>query len=145
MTPNLPLREFRLTRRVQFYEVDAAGIVHFSWYPRYMEEAEHALWREAGLRIHEEDGAFGWPRVAITMDYRAPLRFEDLFEVHIRVAAIGRSSLRYACDILLDGAVMATGTMTIVCVAGLAGAAAATRIPDEVLRRLAPVETEEPS
>ena len=40
--------EHRMRRRVQFYETDAAGIVHFSWFYRYMEEAEHALWREAG-------------------------------------------------------------------------------------------------
>ena len=38
----------RSERRVLFYETDAAGIVHFSWFFRYMEEAEHALWREAG-------------------------------------------------------------------------------------------------
>ena len=37
-------------RRVQF-ETDMAGVVHFSWYFRYMEEAEHALWREAGLSM----------------------------------------------------------------------------------------------
>ena len=43
--------EFRLKRRVHFYETDAAGIVHFSTYFRYMEEAEHALWRDAGLTI----------------------------------------------------------------------------------------------
>ena len=41
--------EYRLKRRVQFYETDMAGIVHFSWFFRYLEEAEHAMWREAGL------------------------------------------------------------------------------------------------
>ena len=56
--------EYRFRRRVQFYETDAAGIVHFSWYFRYMEEAEHALWREAGLSIHARDSEIGWPRVA---------------------------------------------------------------------------------
>ena len=40
--------EYRHKRRVQFYETDAAGIVHFSWYFRYMEEAELRAWREAG-------------------------------------------------------------------------------------------------
>ena len=45
--------EYRLRRRVQFYETDAAGIVHFSWFFRYMEEAEHALWREAGLMLYK--------------------------------------------------------------------------------------------
>ena len=43
---------FRYARRVQFGETDMAGIVHFSWMFRYMEEAEHALWRAAGLSIH---------------------------------------------------------------------------------------------
>ena len=49
--------EFRLRRRVQFYETDAAGMVHFSWFFRYMEEAEHALWREAGLSIAQHPPA----------------------------------------------------------------------------------------
>ena len=53
--------EYRLRRRVQFYETDMAGIVHFSWFFRYLEEAEHAMWREAGLSI--ADGSeIGWPR-----------------------------------------------------------------------------------
>ena len=52
--------EYRLRRRVQFYETDAAGIVHFSWFFRYMEEAEHALWREAGLSIAHMRSPGGW-------------------------------------------------------------------------------------
>ena len=54
------------TRRVQFRETDAAGLVHFSSFFRYMEEAEHALWRAAGLSIHprRRRGRAGraWPR-----------------------------------------------------------------------------------
>ena len=37
--------EHRYHRRVQFAETDMAGVVHFSYFLRYMEEAEHALWR----------------------------------------------------------------------------------------------------
>ena len=55
--------EYVHRRRVQFYETDAAGIVHFSWYFRYMEEAEHALWRAAGLSVPPPGGGVGWPRV----------------------------------------------------------------------------------
>jgi acyl-CoA thioesterase FadM len=51
-------------RRVQFAETDLAGIVHFSWYFRYIEEAEHALWRAAGLSISPPRAEMGWPRVA---------------------------------------------------------------------------------
>jgi acyl-CoA thioesterase FadM len=49
---------------VQFSETDAAGIVHFSNFFRYFEDAEHALWREAGGSILDRDSAIGWPRVA---------------------------------------------------------------------------------
>ena len=61
-------REHRLSRRVQFYETDAAGIVHFSCFYRYMEEAEHALWRAAGLSINPTHPVVGFPRVAASFN-----------------------------------------------------------------------------
>src|SRR2546427_9601784 len=91
-------REYRYTRRVQFYETDAAGIVHFSWFFRYMEEAEHALWREAGLSISPPGAEIGWPRVAASCDFHRALRFEDEFEVRIRIAEIAQRTIRYACE-----------------------------------------------
>ena len=54
--------EYRLKRRVQFYETDMAGIVHFSWFFRYLEEAEHAMWRAAGLSIAGGSGIAGRER-----------------------------------------------------------------------------------
>lgn len=108
--------EYRLQRRVQFSETDAAGIVHFSWYPRYMEEAEHAMWRSAGLSIHEHDGDIGWPRLSIAFDFLGPLRFEDEFEVQIRIVAMTNKTIRYACDIVKDDRTVGKGSMTIVCV-----------------------------
>ncbi len=89
--------DIRLTRRVQFYETDAAGIVHFSWFFRYMEEAEHALWRAAGLSIHPASSEIGWPRVATSFEFQRPLRFEDEFEVQLRIAEITRRTIRYTC------------------------------------------------
>ena len=107
--------QYRLRRRVLFYEADPAGIVHFSWYFRYMEEAEHALWREAGLSIAPRDGEFVFPRVNATFDYHAPLRFEDEFEVHLRVAAISDKTMRYTCVVMRETTKIASGTLTIVC------------------------------
>jgi YbgC/YbaW family acyl-CoA thioester hydrolase len=108
--------EYRLTRRVQFYETDAAGIVHFSWYFRYMEEAEHALWRMAGLSIHPPGSAIGWPRVAASFEFRRPLRFEDEFDVHLQVAEITRRTIRYTCLIAQADTTIAKGDLTIACV-----------------------------
>ena len=111
------LFEFRLTRRVQFYETDAAGIVHFSNYFRYMEEAEHALWRAAGLTIARQNSEVGWPRVNVSFEYSRPLRFEEEFEAHIQIVEIAAKRIRYTCTLSSNGALVATGTMTIVCVA----------------------------
>jgi acyl-CoA thioester hydrolase len=105
-----------LRRRVQFYETDAAGIVHFSTFFRYMEEAEHALWRANGMSIFPAAPTHGWPRVAASFDYKKPLRFEDEFEIHLRVEHISTRSLRYACRIECRGELVAEGGMTIVCV-----------------------------
>lgn len=109
------LSRHTLRRRVNFYEVDQAAIVHFSNFYRYMEEAEHAFWRATGLALSDA-GALGFPRVAAAFEFHAPLRFDDQFDVELLIAAIGRSSLRYSCRITRDGVPIATGTMTIVCV-----------------------------
>ena len=107
--------EYTLRRRINFYEVDQAGIVHFSNYFRYMEEAEYGLWRTAGVSL--TPGAdFAFPRVAASFDYHAPLRFDDEIAVRLRIAHIGRTSLRYGCHITRGETAIATGAMTLVCV-----------------------------
>jgi acyl-CoA thioester hydrolase len=108
--------EYRLKRRVQFHETDAAGIVHFSWFFRYMEEAEHAMWREAGISIHPAGTEIGWPRVAASFEFRRSLRFEDEFEVRLRIAEMTRRTIRYTCRLAQGDATIATGDLTIACV-----------------------------
>ena len=109
-------KEHRIRRRVQFYETDAAGMVHFSSFFRYMEEAEHALWREAGLSIAPEGSPIGWPRVAASFEYHRPLQFEQEFDITIRVTSVTTRMIEYACEITRDGASIATGALRIVCV-----------------------------
>jgi YbgC/YbaW family acyl-CoA thioester hydrolase len=108
--------EHRLHRRVHFYETDMAGLVHFSVFFRYMEEAEHALWRAAGLKIATVGEDFGFPRVAASFDFHAPLYFEDEFEVWIRVAEITRRKMRYTCLLTKGDTKIATSSHTIACV-----------------------------
>ena len=134
------MNEYRLRRRVQFYETDVAGIVHFSWFFRYMEEAEHALWREAGLSIHPPEGEFGWPRVAASFDFQRALRFEDEIDVHLRIAEMARKTIRYECVISKDGHQIATGTMTIACVQKKP-TMRAVEIPDDIVQRLSASKT----
>ena len=129
---------YRIRRRVQFYEVDSAGMVHFSWYFRYMEEAEHALWREAGLTIAPVNKTVGFPRVSAAFDYHQPLRFEDEFDVSIRIVAISDKTIRYACELTRDEVKIATGALTIICVSTRPGEPMkAVSIPADIVSRFA--------
>jgi YbgC/YbaW family acyl-CoA thioester hydrolase len=128
--------EFLLHRRVQFYEVDSAGIVHFSWFFRYMEEAEHAMWRTAGLSIAMTGSDIGFPRVATSFDYHRPLRFEDEFDVRIQIATIKTKTIHYACIVSKGAERIATGALTIACVRkGPQQTMSAIAIPDDILSR----------
>jgi len=131
--------ELRLQRRVAFSETDAAGIVHFSNYFRYFEDAEHALWRDAGLSIHGGESAIGWPRVSASCDYRRPLRFEQEFEIRVAIAEVTGRTIRYEGTIDSQGERVATATWKIACVNRLPdGGMKSTNIPANILERLAP-------
>ena len=120
-------------RRVQFAETDASGIVHFTNFFRYVEEAEHALWRSAGISINQRQRGIGWPRVAAAFEFRRPLQFEDEFDVDLRIAAIDRKTIRYAAVLRKDGEVLAEGSLTIICVRRTPGEPLrATDIPPDI-------------
>ena len=127
---------FRYSRRVQFSETDLAGIAHFSAFFRFMEEAEHALWRAAGLSIGAAEITGGWPRVAASFEYKRPLRFEDEFEVTVTIAELTRRSIRYGFTITTGGTLVGTGSMTAVCTRKENGELRAIDLPPDVIERL---------
>lgn len=110
---------YRTRRRVEFRDTDAAGIMHFSTFFNYMEQAEHELLRSVGLSVLEQDhnaeGALTWPRVSAGCDFRQPLRFEDEFEIEVSVERLGEKSVTYAFRFLHDGNEAAAGRVTAVC------------------------------
>jgi len=128
--------EFRYRRRVQFHETDLAGLVHFSWFFRYMEEAEHAMWREAGLSIHPADAEIYWLRLAASFEFHGALRFEDEFDVRLKVTERTKKTMRYTCVLEKGDAKIATGAMTIACVRKRPDQSMkATDIPAEIASR----------
>src|SRR4051812_21068413 len=85
-----------------------------------MEEAEHAMWRAGGMSIAERDTTVGWPRVHSSFEYFRPLRFEEEFDILIRVVEIAEKRIRYSCTLTSGGQKVAAGSMTIACVRKLA-------------------------
>ena len=127
---------FCYRRRVEFAETDQAGIAHFSVFFRYMEEAEHALWRAAGLSIAPR-GQAGWARVSAAFDFKAPLRFEDECDIAVDIAEVGRRTVRYVFTFRHGDRLVGSGTMTTVPVNQAAdGTLASYDVPAETLERL---------
>lgn len=104
-------------RRVEFRDTDAAGIVHFSVFFNYMEEAEHALLRQLGLDvvIRDEDGIISFPRVSASCDYQAPVTFGDIVSIDVLIENIGQSSVTYKFGFKIDEKEVAIGKVTTVC------------------------------
>ncbi len=89
---------FTLTRRVEFHETDAAGLMHFSNFYRWMEVCEHAWFRERNLAIMSvaADGVRrGWPRRDASCEFLRPLRCGDLVRVRSTITAATGSTLTY--------------------------------------------------
>jgi len=141
--------EFKATRRVEFSDTDMAGIVHFSVFFRYFETVEHAFLRSLGFSVvmTQCDPPVGFPRVHASCDYRRPLRFEDLVELHLLVAEKRRRSLAYQIRFrrIEPGPVeeVAVGRLVVVCVQkGADGQMQAVELPSALADQLEPAPAE---
>ena len=134
--------EFKIVRRVEFSETDMAGIVHYSNFFRYMESAEHAFFRSLGYSVvtKQVDPPVGWPRVHAECDFKAPLHFEDEFEVHMLVTAKKSKTLTFAFRFRKLSAnppvEVARGSITVVCVTHQHGKMSAATIPKEIADKI---------
>lgn len=112
------MAQFVYHRIVQFAETDMAGIVHFSNYYRYMEEAEHAFLRSIGLSVMMTlpDGTvIGWPRVRSSCNYVAPARYQDEIDIRVNVARKGVKSLTFDFEFWRGETRLARGSVKTVC------------------------------
>ena len=130
--------EFRLRRRVEFYETDMAGIVHFSNFFRFMESCEHAFIRSLDHELHGMlDGLqTGWPRVNATCDYRAPARYGDLLSIRLFIAEVRSRSVRYRFEITRDETLIAEGSIAAAHVSITPEGIKAVAIPPVLAKKL---------
>ncbi|HYX26337.1 MAG TPA: thioesterase family protein [Thermoanaerobaculia bacterium] len=111
------MHEIRFRRRVEYVDTDMSGIMHFSRYLVFMENAEHAFLEALGARVQWREGEreMTFPRVAVACEYLAPARFGDELEVHLRVLRKGEKSLTYGFEVTRAGEPVARGRTTCAC------------------------------
>jgi len=111
--------KFSAQTRVAFSDTDAQGIVYYGRYLPYFDLARVEYHRSLGL-LGMEIGAEGNEFVmrACTIEYLAPAVFDDLIEVYVRMARIGRTSATYelAAYRERDDLLLVTATQSLVLV-----------------------------
>jgi acyl-CoA thioester hydrolase len=114
-----PPYKFWAQTRVGFSDTDAQGIVYYGRYLPYFDLARVEYHRNLGLLgmdIGEEGEEFVMR--ALTVDYLAPAIFDDLIDVYVRMARIGRTSATYdlAAYREEDDLLLVTASQTLVLV-----------------------------
>jgi acyl-CoA thioester hydrolase len=89
--------EFRLPVRVYYEDTDAAGVVYYANYLRYMERARTEWLRALGYEqtvLAQQGIAFA--ARSVTVDYLKPARLDNLLEVVSSIVSLGRAQLIFA-------------------------------------------------
>jgi acyl-CoA thioester hydrolase len=117
--------------RVRFAETDAMGVVHHGRYLPYLEEARVEYLRHLGhpyaqVRAEGVDYAV----LEAFVQYRRPLRFDEVVQVHLRLGAATRATFQIAYLLTVDDELRATAVTVHGCVTA---AGRPVRMPDWLL------------
>jgi acyl-CoA thioester hydrolase len=117
VTGRRPPFKYSALARVWFSDTDAQGIVYYGRYLPYFDHARTEYHRHLQNAPFTEAGGDLVMR-ALSVEYHAPARFDDLIEAFVRIRRIGRTSMTYECAAyrLPDDELMVTAEFTVVLV-----------------------------
>jgi acyl-CoA thioester hydrolase len=113
----LPER-FSIPVRVYYEDTDAAGVVYYANYLKYLERARTEWLAAAGHPLAELERAHGIVFVVrrVAVDYRAPARLADLLDVGMTVEAVGRASIAARQDVRRGDELLVEARVELACV-----------------------------
>ena len=126
---------FRHRLRVRYNECDPQGVVFNANYLTYIDLTVTELWRELGGYQAMVEAGVDLVVAEVRLRYRAPLRFDDEFEVSAAVARLGDTSMQTEVLLARDGDAVAEAELRHVFVESVGGAKA--RIPEQIRSGLA--------
>lgn len=112
-------RVFETRLRVQWADIDIAGIMYFAAYQRYAERAEMDFFHELGFPYNDVFDTYDiWlPRVHVETDYYHPAHMDDWLVMRTHIQKVGASSLRWKTDVFNERSeeVGAAVALTVAC------------------------------
>ena len=123
MPSSTPRVSFVFPVRVYYEDTDAAGVVYYANYLKFLERARSEWLRALGFEqrgLAEQGIAFAARSIAV--DYLKPARLDDALNVVSEIESVGRAQIVFAQRVLRDGAqggleLLLTSTMRIACIA----------------------------
>lgn len=144
VTDRKPPFRYAAYERVGFSDTDAQGVVYYGRYMPYFDLSRTEYHRHLG-RPHLDNVDFAMR--AVTVEYFAGARFDDLLEIFVRIERIGTTSITYdhaAYRLDADGdTLMATAHATLVCIA--LDERRAVPVPDAFREQIAAFEGHPPN
>ena len=93
----------KIKHRVIYADTDHGGFVYYGKYLEFLERARTELIRESGVSIAElAKKGFIAPVVHVSVDYKAPARYDDELEIEVEITKIGTTSLTFEYKIYSD-------------------------------------------
>jgi acyl-CoA thioester hydrolase len=113
-----PAEPFRLTVRVYYEDTDAAGVVYYANYLRFMERARTEWLRAIGFPLAEFEREHGVAFVVhrCEIDFRRPARLQDELAVTVEPGEMGATRLVARQRVLLRDDVLTDALVTLACV-----------------------------
>jgi acyl-CoA thioester hydrolase len=112
----------RTAVRVYYEDTDAAGIVYYANYFRFLERGRTEFLRGLGHDQHAlmQEGIAFAVRSA-SAEFLKPARLDDLLTVETAIVALGRAQLSFAQRILRDHELLLDAKIRIACIDPAAG------------------------
>jgi acyl-CoA thioester hydrolase len=127
---------FRWPVRVYYEDTDAAGVVYYANYLRFLERARTEWLASLGLTLTGLEREHGVVFVVhrLEIEYLQPARLYDPLEVTLVPIEFGKSRLVLLQDVLRDGAALVRAKVTLACLARASWRPA--RIPADAVERM---------
>lgn len=109
---------FAIPLRVYYEDTDAAGVVYYANYLKFMERARTEWLRMLGFEQDElsrHDGVVFAVRSA-NAEFVKPARFNDLLQATVAVQRCGRASLTFAQEVQRAGELLCRAEIRIACI-----------------------------
>jgi len=106
----------RFYYKIYYEDTDAAGVVYFANYLKFLERAKTDLMAACGIDIAK------WHKKAVylavrkvNIRYRSPVELEDKLAVDIKIKSMKKASIQYTYCLTVEGKVVCEAEIDSVC------------------------------